>query len=247
MNGYIELITGNLGGGKTLYAIEKAVDHVLRGGYFFGNIKLKLDSWEKYAAARGYVLDLSRIRVFQDSEMEEFYKHVGRGTHDSPVMVVYDEAALGNLNARDWQKLERDMLNFNALTRKLDIILLYISQDAAFVDKQVRKLCQRQTDCRSLKDFRLFGGLIPCPIPFRIRVYHTLRGGVPVKDYGELLAPRPDLYPLYDSDALLGRSVEKFCSLGVLNGGPLARVQRAESLMVYSVVSSLCAALYTFF
>lgn len=243
MNGFTSLVTGNMGGGKTLFCVETAFNRALKGGHVFGNVKLNLDAWDKAFYERGLKFDKSRINVFAEEEMDGFYKYIKRGTHSMPVTMIYDEAAI-NVNARDWNKLERDMFNFNVLVRKMDLHMLYCSQDPSFLDKQIRKLCHKLIDCRSLRDTRLFG-VIPFPIPFNVRVYHTLRGGRHVKDYGDLVGPRKHIYPLYDSDALLGKAVQQFCTLGTADASPLERIKRNSLNLGLPCLSALCAGFYS--
>lgn len=240
MNGYTTLVTGNMGGGKTLYCVEVAFERALKGGHVFGNVQLNLDEWDRAFFQRGVKFDPSRITMFSEEDMGEFYKHIKRGTHAMPVTMIYDEAAI-NINARDFAKLERDMFNFNVLVRKMDLAMLYCAQDPAFLDKQIRKLCHKLVDCRSLHDLKIWG-VIPCPLPFRVRVHHTLRGGRHVKDYGEMVGPRKYIYPLYNSDALLGKSVQKFCTLGTADDSPLERIRSGGRSLVLPCLSSLCAA-----
>jgi len=228
MNGSITLITGTLGGGKTLYAVEEIAHHILRGGFVYTNIALKRDAIKKWIEEQGLCYDDTRVVILDGSSMEAFYSHVGRGTHEMPVMVVFDEAAVAGLNARDWNKQERDMLNFNVLIRKLDIRMLYIVQQAQFIDKQIRALCQVLVDCRNLKYYKIWG-IIPLPLPLLIRVHHNLTWGKVAKTHSDVVTKKPEFYALYDSDALLGNAVSKFAQMKVLTGGKLRSIERKSN------------------
>jgi len=241
MNGSSTLVTGNMGGGKTIYAVEEIAKHVLKGGYIFTNIVLKFEAFKEYCSKRGVIFDPERVKVLEGGDMSEFYKHVGRGTHHLAVMVVFDEAAVAGLNARDWAKLERDMFNFNVLIRKFDIRLIYIAQQPQFVDKQIRGLCSVLIDCRNMQHFRIWG-VVPVPLPLFVRVHHNQIGGKVTKNFAEVVTKKKEYYALYDSDALLGNEVAKFCALGVLDGKALTKIEREPSDMGLIFITSLCAA-----
>lgn len=243
MNGSIDLFTGLLGGGKTLLAVEEIAYHIRRGGTVYTNIALKLDGLRAWMAEHGLDLDESRIHILKVEDIEEFHKHVARGTKDMASLVVIDEASL-NLNARDWQKLNRDLWNFNVLVRKLDIRLIYISQQPEYLDKQIRGLVREQVDCRNLRNFYL-GGILPIPIPLLIRVYARKGfGGKAMRSHAEFCPAPRWVYPLYDSDALLGKAAGQFSDMPFVNTAPLKKIPRVERPTdAYACLLAFCAAL----
>lgn len=225
MNGFVELITGTLGGGKTLYSVERAFAHAAAGGYVYSNIPMVHDEWAKAMAARhGRVFDRSRINVLTTEQTMEFHLHVPRGTHARAVMVIIDEAGL-EFNARDWAKTSKEILAFNTYARKLDIQLLYVSQQSGDVDKQFRGKCRCEWQCRNLFNTRLFG-VIQLRIPLLSRVcYDTTKGKREYLCHDVVTSPRW-VWPLYDSDALTGRGKALIGDIQQVSGDELPRVVR---------------------
>ena len=174
MNGFIEMVTGTLGGGKTSLAVERIYEHLCKGGWVYTNIECYPDKIAERMAQIGLEFDPQRLVILQ-GDAREFHKHVKRGTADSLVMVAIDEAGL-EINSRDWGKTEKPQLAFNTMARKLDIWLVYISQDANDVDKQIRKKADTIWVCRNMKKLKIWG-VFPFPLPFYFRVrFDNTRG-----------------------------------------------------------------------
>lgn len=243
MIGYIKLITGNLGGGKTSYGVEVIAEHLLRGGYVVTNIKLKPDAIEDWMAAKGFVYDPERVRILEGSNLQDFYDQLWRGTAERVVLCVIDEAAISGFNSRDFAKLNRKVFEFCTLARKLDIGMHWITQRPQFFDKQLRELCTALIDCRNMKDYRLWG-VIPLPIPLQVRVYHQMIDGRPRKMYSEVVSPKKWVWPLYDSDALLGTAADDFASLQRADISGLQRINpTTKGSSWLPVLAALSAAL----
>ncbi|MBK8583395.1 MAG: hypothetical protein IPL86_16720 [Flavobacteriales bacterium] len=223
MNGFVELITGTLGGGKTLFAVERAFAHAATGGYVYSNIPFVVEAWRAAMAERKrLVLDPGRVNILTAEQTLEFHLHVPRGTHARAVMVIVDEAGL-EFNSRDWAKTSKEILAFNTYARKLDIQLLYISQQSADVDKQFRGKCRCEWQCRNLFNLRLFG-VIPIKIPLMSRVcYDTTKGK---REYlcNDVVSSPKWVWPLYDSDALTGRGKAMLGEIQQVSGTPLERI-----------------------
>lgn len=244
MNGSIAAITGAMGGGKTLYGVSmEMIPHVKRGGFVYSNIELHIEEIRLHLAECGLVLDPDRIRVFKGKSLVDLQANIGRGTHDMPVMVIFDEAALDGLNSRDWKDLNREFLNFNVLVRKLDIRMIYIAQKFHMLDKQVRDLCQTLVDCRNLKNFRLFG-MIPFPIPLLVRVHHENTWGKLNKTHSDLVFSPKWAFKLYNSDALLGDAASKFASLEIHNATALQRIEQPPSPWVFPALTAFFVAFF---
>jgi len=109
--------------------------------------------------------DADSIKGFQDQ--------ITRGSDGWVVMVLIDEAHMEN-NARDHAKQDREFINFLTLCRKLDIYLCFITQDGNTVDKQIRRYVSIETNCRNMKDEKLFGA-IEFPIPMYVRVRYKVQ------------------------------------------------------------------------
>lgn len=250
MNGEIHLISGTLGGGKTLYAVERIAWHLYKGGHVFTNIEMLPDAVAAWLASKGRQFDPARLHVILEADVKKFHEVVYRGHPDLRVMVVIDEAGL-NLNARDWKDLNRDLLNFNVLVRKFDILMLYISQKPEMLDKQIRNLVQTQIDCRNFRHYKIMG-LFSVPLSILFRVHMICTWGQKAKSHTETcLAPRW-AFRLYNSDALLGAAAGKFASMTRVSPTPLSRIKRVPLPRDYpihwpEIIVSLCAALFTCF
>lgn len=233
MNGKVEIVSGTLGGGKSLYAVETLYGHLQKGGYVYTNIEINVDAVADRLLKSGYVFDPKRLVKLSSVSLRGFHTEIARGIGSMCVMVVLDEAHL-EWNARDYQKARKDettkeMLNFVTLVRKLDIHLVFITQDSADIDKQIRKKVSTLVFCRNLKKLRI-GGLIPCPIPIMVRVFYDVSVGnaKPIMLYQDIFMSRKWVYPLYNSDALLGESAALFESLPQVEGGALNRSETTD-------------------
>lgn len=224
MNGEIQLITGTLGGGKTLLAVEKAVNHLRRGGHVYTNIEIIAAEVEKWLACQGLQFEPERLHVIPNADIKQFHKNLERGEPDMRVYVIIDEAGL-EFNCRDYRELNRDLLNFNVLVRKFDICLIYIAQKPEMLDKQFRGLCQTQVDCRNFKHYKIWG-VFSMPIPLLFRVHYSLVWGKRQHMRTEPVFTPKWVYPLYNSDALLGDAAGKFASMGKATRSPLKRIKK---------------------
>ena len=226
MNGGTEVITGTLGGGKTAFAVERLVEHLLAGGYAFTNVEIYCDKVAEWMANRGRKFDPERL-VFFKGELGSFHKQVKRGTHECQVMVVLDEASL-DFNARDWASTSKDLLAFNNFVRKLDIRLLYITQRFEDLDKQFRARAGLLWVCRNMRHLK-FWGIIPFPLPlfFRVRFDNTRGNGKPVKLDSDAVV-KSWSWGLYNSDALTGKGHEQFLAMETANRTPLERIAKPK-------------------
>ncbi len=252
MDGSITIISGTLGGGKTLCAVERMYEHVRRGGYAFTNIQLHREKWGAQLARVGFIYEDDRV-VDLVGDLGKFHERVGRGSRGDCVMVVIDEAHL-SFNARDWDKANRDLLNFNTLVRKLDIELIYITQDPNNLDKQFRRMVQNVVVCRNMKTWKVFG-LFNCPIPLMFRIHMDMTRGTGTKgtrNFTEIIFRRQWVCDLYNSDALLGAHAQLFSGLKQFNSSPLKRIEKSKTVEKKSFpwaecLAALCAAIFTLF
>lgn len=250
MNGWIEIVAGTLGGGKTMHGVERAFDHLLKGCYVFGNVAFKPDRIAAEMASRGYEFDAPRLSQLNGKSLDDFHTQIARGTNDSQVMVLIDEAHL-EWNSRDYQTTKSDpkaraMLNFITFVRKLDIILVFITQSPEDIDKQLRKKASLLTMCRNFKNFRL-GGVFPLPIPLMSRVTYDISIGnkKPERINFEIFQRPKWVCELYDSDALTGKAQDTFGGLRTVKARPLnriARVSKPSPKTNYATVAGLAAA-----
>lgn len=234
MNGSIEIVTGTLGGGKTLLAVERAYYHLRRGGHVFSNIEIHPERIAERLALEGFQFEPDRLVQLSTESLRGFEEQIKRGTKDCPVMVVLDEAHL-EWNSRDYAQSRKEdsvkrMLDFNTLARKLDIDLVYVTQSMTDIDKQLRSKAAKLVVCRNMKQLRIMG-LIPLPLPFYSRVYFDISVGNPKPqktDFDIFLLPRW-VCSLYNSDALLGKSAKAFEGMEIASSTPLKRIPKLRS------------------
>lgn len=228
MNGYIEIVSGTLGGGKSMYAVEEGYKHLKKGGFWYTNIEVHPEMVAEQMRFEGLIFDPQRLVRLDGKTIRGFIDQIKRGTSKSPVMVTLDEAHL-EWNARDYQSTrknegDRDMLNFITMVRKLDIILYFITQSAEDIDKQLRKKAAYMTLCRNFKGFR-FLNMIPCPIPIMSRTRWDISVGnsKPIRLWGNFFFRQKWVSEMYNSDALLGACADRFEALQTVEGEPLKR------------------------
>lgn len=248
MDGLIEIYTGTLGSGKTLSAVERIWDHLLRGGWVFTNVQMHVDQVRDRMLFLGYVYDPARL-VILTGDMSQFHRQVMRGSDEQLVMVVIDEAHL-SFNARDWTKLDRELMDFATLCRKLDINLLFLTQSELNLDKQFLRLTSYLWICRNFAHFR-FAGVIPLPIPLLSRVcFDRSRGsGKPLKMMSELYLKKIWLCKMYNSKALLGKLAGTLGSMATATATPLQRCKRVMPSKSFPVgnVAALLAVVFVWF
>lgn len=249
MNGAIEIITGTLGGGKTLFAVERIYNHLLTGGWVYTNIEVYHEKFAARMAEAGFEFIPERL-VHLEGDPRDFHRQISRGTSDSCVMLVIDEAGLG-FNSRDWAKTDKANLTFNTLARKLDILLLYISQDINDIDKQFRKKAARLWVCRNFRHYQ-FLGVVPMPFPlmFRVCFDNSTGSSKPRKLHSEIGIKRSWACGLYNTDAILGQDQGELGKLGVVRAEPLKRIPKARSQKPSSPLFNyvtVCAASFAFF
>lgn len=246
MNGEIQMVTGTLGGGKTLLGVEIACNHLRKGGHVYTNIEIRPEAVAHWLAVQGYEFDPSRLHVIPNASIKAFHEVLQRGEPDMRVYVIIDEAGL-EFNSRDWKNTNRELLNFNVLVRKFDIFLVYIAQKPEMLDKQFRGLCQTQIDCRNLKHYRIFGHF-SIPLPLLFRVHYSLVWGKRIHTHTQTCTVPKWVFPLYNSDALLGDAAGKFAGMKHAARSPLKRIPKLKvprpplPLSIIEILTASCAA-----
>lgn len=234
MIGWIEIVSGTLGGGKTMAVAEKLYDWLKRGAYVFTNIEMHKDKIAEQMYRDGYVFEPERLTLLDGRTIKGFISQIKRGDQSCPVVVAIDEAHL-EWNARDYQQMKsdsqsKDMLNFITMVRKLDIVLYFITQSPEDIDKQLRKKAAYLTMCRNFRGFKIWN-LVPFPFPIMTRVRFDISVGNPrpVRLEGHFFFRPKWVCDLYNSDALLGVEASKYSNMETAHASPLRRVVRSSS------------------
>jgi hypothetical protein len=236
---YLEAITGELGGGKSALGVEYMYEHCARGHWAFSNIECfpdetyphpaaKADNFKKRMAGEGLEFDPSRLVKLEGNSMEQFHKQLRRGEEGAPVLCVIDESQL-DLHTDDRHTKKNDpaakeLYNFLAMCRKLDIWCVFIAHDAMEIDFNARRKFTTETTCRNLKQEKLMGAIpFPFPIYFRVK-FKLFNGRVHHKLSSDFLLRCPS-WGLYNSKALLGAKAQVFEGMTVARSARLKRIQ----------------------
>ena len=151
----IEFFSGTLGAGKTYHAVERHAEHVAKGGTVGSNVALKWDGFVRLVEHRYGVTPRREQWIdLTDCPVAEFHKLTPAGTPEMSTLVVVDEAQLG-FNARAWSKTSEDLLAFLTQSRKQMTDVIFISQSAENVDKQLRRLAQFFWSFRDMSRYRV--------------------------------------------------------------------------------------------
>lgn len=201
----IEFVTGKIGSGKTLYAVERIFMHLIKGGTVATNIDLKFDkisnlAWKKY----GKKIIPAQIVEVDINRTPNWDLEVPWGVPELPVLSVWDEVHLFN-NARDWKKTQDkqgQMLSFLTQSRKACVDVIFITQDSKTVDKQFRIQAQFEHYVINSAELSLgpLGSLPKC-FSFCIRFKKSMSSRETV---GTHMAPyNKSMFGLYDTLSML--------------------------------------------
>lgn len=134
-DGFISVYCGELGGGKTLSAMGEMFNVWDRSGVVATNVDIIWEGCKHYGRhVRGWDYDDRQVMILDDKKIERFHANTPPGS-----LIVLDETHLW-FNARDWQKTQRELLNFMTQARKQNNDVIFITQHEDNIDKQFRRL-----------------------------------------------------------------------------------------------------------
>jgi len=235
--GHITVVCGNVGGGKTYWAVRKIARYVARGGRVWTNIDIRMDPWynERYQREqRGFRSYVRRLGgVVQDGQVnriscdrfDDFYTIVPRGSAKFPSLVVLDEALEGydSLDQMEENKGRlRRLLSFVRHCRKENVDLVYIVQTFSELNVRIRTKATEIIDCMDMAKFRVPVLNIPYPFPW----YFCFRSRQPktgLVDGREMCRKDSDVYGSYDTSQIIGM-------VRAMEGDGVACLRREKSL-----------------
>lgn len=220
--GKLEFYCGSLGSGKTSFAFERGLHHLVKGGTVVTNIQThneKIADWMR--DEHGLQFDPERLIRIEDGT--DVWKNAVKGDDDMETMLIIDEAHVEH-NARAWDKTASEQILFNTMARKLKIHVIYITQDINNVDKQFRRMAQMIWYCRNAAQFR-FLGVLKCPFNLFFRVPYVCGPGVAPQAQSPEITLRPMSWGMFDSHSLVGRAQQTFSVLAAAKTSPLARIK----------------------
>lgn len=243
--GSLAFYCGALGSGKTSFAFEEALEHLLRGGTVVTNIKFYADVIARWMwLEHGLEFDPSRLIRMEDGA--DVWTNAVKGTEELATMLIIDEAHVEH-NARAWDKTAEAQILFNTMARKLKVKVVYITQDINNVDKQFRRMAQKIVYCRNLAHFKLFG-VIGFPFNLFVRVPYICGPGVqPHKESPEVTL-RPLSWGMFDSHSLVGKAETTFSVLKAAETSPLkrkAKPEKAVNPFLWATAAALATILLT--
>lgn len=145
----VYIVTGKLGGGKSLVSVHRIKEYLARGAIVATNLDLRLDKMFNKSAR-----NLRVIRVPDKPTVEDLLA-IGRGneSYDESLngLLVLDECGTW-FNARNWNDKTRKAVNDWFLhARKLGWDVILIVQDISILDSQARDAIAEHTAfCRRL-------------------------------------------------------------------------------------------------
>jgi hypothetical protein len=157
----IETVEGvGVGAGKSYYACTRIITHLAAGGTVCASETFGL-VWEetkKLIEERfGKIIEDGQYETFPQSDIPRLHEVTPLGTPELPVLVVVDEAHC-ELNARDWADAsKRPFFLWLTQSRHDDTDVMFISQAAANIDKQIGRLVTRVIRVRNLVGWSIPG------------------------------------------------------------------------------------------
>jgi hypothetical protein len=147
------MITGKIGGGKTLFALTQILDLLCRGGCVVSNIALEPRGVDAAMRRRGRRLVEGQIREYDFESEPEFQGKIPWGVPGCPVSVFVDEAQL-YYNATQARTLEARLMrliSFLTQSRKASVDVWFITQHDTTIWAQFRHQCLFGYKCRDMR------------------------------------------------------------------------------------------------
>lgn len=157
----IQIVDGKgVGAGKSYYVARHCVRHIAHGGtvVITEQFRLKPEQIRTYLDQEyGLEMQDDQIRVVSAEETWRLHEVTPPGTDDNPVLIILDEAQ-NQLNARDWNDpKKRGLFLWCCESRHDNNDLIFITQNAANIDKQIQRLCTYIVRTRNMCNFHIPG------------------------------------------------------------------------------------------
>lgn len=204
----ISLVTGKIGSGKTIWAVEEIVEHLSKGLTVYTNIDLIFEEIKKY------VQRVKRVTIVEDqfnwvdiNNDRNWDEKIRWGTQDGNVLCVWDEVQLF-FNSRDWAKTQessKKLLSFLTQSRKACVDVVFITQVSTTMEKQFRVQAQWEYYIINSKQLSL-GPLGRLPFNFMIVYQKDNESRLTVKTTMKGYSKR--LFPLYNTLSMLDTEMQ---------------------------------------
>jgi len=160
----ITLVTGKIGGGKTILSLFHALEHLSKGGLVISNIALRFEDCYKYVL-KNYKRHIRPEQIiFHDFEELPYFMDspdFRRGTTELKVLVIIDECHIFYHADSSKAKFYKPVLDFLTLSRKFDVDIYLITQEPTTLYSQFRHQCQFTYYCLDMRQqsISVFGQL----------------------------------------------------------------------------------------
>lgn len=236
----IQIVTGTLGAGKTLYCVSEIFDLLCQGEYVATNIKFFWDQLADLALRdRGVFLEPRQLVELDLNKDRDWHKKIpwGAKNRQAPTVHVYLDEVHLFFNARDWAAtaaLHKQLLAFLSLSRKAKVDVTFIAQEISSVEKQFRNLAEWEKHVTSTAHIPL-GMLGQFPVRAFVCVVKDARLGHVLKRIWRTYDKR--FFGVYDSYSFLDSEIDDLANeVERLEPIRLARAsarQRLRSRLVY--------------
>lgn len=141
----IQVVTGKLGAGKTLYSVMLMFEKLCKGATVVTNIAVNWPEMVSLARRRHrVVLQDSQLIKIDPGADPNWHRSIPFGTSVMFVECFFDEIHLF-FNARDWAKTNaqsKGLLSFLTQSRKAHVNVTFIAQEITTMEKQFRVLAE---------------------------------------------------------------------------------------------------------
>ena len=152
----ITIIHGIIGGGKTVHAVDRAVQYLANGGIVATNIFLKWDKVKEYVHKNHGVTVLDeQFYELKPEHFLDFYERIPRGRPGQPVLCILDECATAydvRSGSREFKQLQH-LYNFFRQSRKVSIDVIMIVQNMNDLNSKIRDLAAFNYQYRDMLSF----------------------------------------------------------------------------------------------
>lgn len=162
------LVTGLMGGGKSYFGVETAIQAAKEGALIHTNLPLVQEEWEK-AGLWDKVVKLPRdptkwitfTKKEVDGETVEVpsSEFITGGAEGAENLVIFDEASL-TFRTKDQAKnkdIHQPVFDLVALSRHVGLEIIFLAQDENNVSSDLRRLAQWRTRCVAVKEIPMIG------------------------------------------------------------------------------------------
>lgn len=212
----IQLFTGFVGSGKSYNATRIATmvaDAPMGSRWVIANFPIKKKKRFLHFLRRGDKKYVEPRWIYKPNEeltvkflIEESLRR-GWNKKESSALIVFDEASIP-FNARTFQRSDRlEWIKFLSQSRKFGYDVIFITQDARMLDKQIRALCEYEVVHKKLNNYvyfkwlSLFGITLFAAVSYwnGLNARYT-RGQLSLFIYRKKIAERYDSLRLFDVD-----------------------------------------------